>query len=67
MTTDIKVSTTSCKNCGKAHTGFRVKRDSKEVEYVICGAGKDAKRVNVEYRNPNSKNPYQPGKWTVDL
>jgi hypothetical protein len=66
METDIKVSTTSCSHCKKAHTGFRVKKDSKGVEYVICGAGPTAQRVNVVYRNPNSKNPYQPGKWTID-
>ncbi len=66
MKTDTKVSTQSCSNCGKAHSGFRLKVDSKGREYVICGAGKTAKRVDVTFRDPKSKNPYQPGKWTKD-
>ena len=67
MKTDTYVSTSDCGNCGKAHTGFRLKVDSKGVQYVICGGGKDAKRVNVTFINPKSKNTYQPGKWTIDL
>ena len=66
MKTDTKVSTTECNLCKKSHTGFRLKIDGKGVKYVICGAGPSAKRVNVEFRNPLSKNPYQPGKWTID-
>jgi hypothetical protein len=66
MKTELKVSTTSCGLCGKAHSGFRLKLDSKNVHYVICGAGKTAKRVNVVFRDPKSKNPFQPGKWTQD-
>ena len=62
--TNIRISIESCPACGKPHTNFHVKRDSKGVEYIICGGGKTAKRVNVEYRNPNSKNPYQPKAWT---
>lgn len=66
MKTEIRVSTGDCANCGHSHAGFRVKLDSKKVQYVICGAGKTAKRVNVVLIDPKSKNPYQPGKWTVD-
>lgn len=66
MKTDTKVSTKDCGNCHKTHAGFRVKIDGKGVHYVICGQGKTAKRVNVVYLDPKSRNPYQPGKWTVD-
>jgi len=43
-----------------------MKVDSKGVKYVICGQGPTAKRVNVVFIDPKSRNPYQPGKWTVD-
>lgn len=66
MRTEMKVSTDSCGNCGKAHDGFRVKLDSKKRPFVICGAGKNAKRVDVVFRDPKSRNPYQPGKWTIN-
>lgn len=67
MKTDIKVSTSTCGLCGKSHTGFRLKIDAKGVKFVICGQGATAKRVNVIIRDPKSRNPYQPGKWTVDV
>lgn len=66
MKTDMKVSTNDCGLCGKAHVGFRVKVDSKGVKYVICGSGPKAKRVNVVLVDSKSRNPYQPGKWTID-
>jgi len=65
MRTDIKVSTSDCGYCGKAHEGFRVKIDSSGVHYVICGAGKKAQRVNIKYRNVTSKNTHQPKTWVV--
>ena len=66
MKTEIKISTDDCPLCHKAHKGFRLKIDSKGVHNVMCGSGPNAKRVNVVYRDLKSKNPYQPGKWTVD-
>jgi hypothetical protein len=66
MKTELHASTTDCGLCHKAHSGFRVKADSKGVQYVLCGSGATAKRVNLVLRDPKSKNPYQPGKWTID-
>lgn len=66
MKTYIKVSTTNCSYCGKSHDNFRLKVDSTGKNYVICGSGRKAQRVNVILKNPLSKNLYQPGKWTVD-
>jgi hypothetical protein len=50
----------------KSHSGFRMKIDSKGVKYVLCGSGSNAKRVNIVFIDPKSKNSYQPGKWVVD-
>ena len=66
MKTNLKASTTDCGLCHKAHSGYHVKADSKGVQYVLCGSGASAKRVNLVLRDPKSKNPYQPGKWTID-
>jgi hypothetical protein len=67
MKTDLHVSTKDCGLCGKAHDGFRVKQDAKGVQYVLCGSGAKAKRVNVVIHDPTkSKNAHYPGKWTID-
>ena len=66
MKTNIKVSTTDCGYCGKTHKGFHLKLDSKGKQYVICGSGPNAQRVDVQFVDPKSRNPFQPKKWTVD-
>lgn len=66
MKTDVRVSTKDCHHCGHAHKGYHMKIDSKGIKHIICGSGRDAQRVNIEFINPTSKNPYQPGKWTID-
>ena len=66
MKTDIKVSTKDCSHCGESHSGYHLKRDSKGHDYIICGSGPLAQRVDVEFVKLKSKNPYQPGKWTID-
>jgi hypothetical protein len=43
-----------------------MKIDSKGVKHVICGGGPNAKRVNITFIDPKSKNTYHPGKWTID-
>ena len=57
MKTDLKASTTDCGLCHKAHNGYHVKQDSHGVQYVICGSGPNAKRVNLVLRDPKSKIP----------
>ena len=66
MKTDVKVSTKDCALCGKSHSGYHMKIDSKGVKHIICGSGPNAKRVNIVFIDPKSKNSYQPGKWTID-
>jgi len=66
MKTEIRVSTKECSYCGEPHNGYHMKRDAKGRDYIICGSGPSAVRVDIQFVKLKSKNPYQPGKWIVD-